>query len=45
MMYGMCSSDAVSTLCFCVEILMHNVSLIHAYMYINNAYNLISIHQ
>ena len=32
MMYGMCSSGAVNTLCqFCVEILMYNVSLTDAY--------------
>ena len=30
---------------FCVEILMYNVSLIHAYMYINNACNFLFTHQ
>ena len=46
LMYGMCSSGAVSTLCFVWKfscIMFH--SLIHAYMYINNTCNLISIHQ
>ena len=46
MMYGMCSSGTVSTLCFVCTfscIMFH--SLIHAYMYINNACNLISVHQ
>ena len=47
MMYGMCSSGAVSTLCFVWTfwcIMFH--SIIHAYMYIiNNACNLISVHQ
>ena len=46
MMYGMCSSGAVNTI-FCVEILMYNVSLTHSclYVYINNACNLMSVHQ
>ena len=46
MMYGTCSSGAVSTLCFVWKfscITFH--SLIHAYMHINNACNLISVYQ
>ena len=44
--YGMCSSGAVSTLCFvwkfaCITFHL----LIHACMYINYACNLIDIHQ
>ena len=46
MMYGLYSSGAVNTLCFVWKfscITFH--SLIHAYVYINNASNLISTHQ
>ena len=46
MMYGMCSSGAVSTLCFVWKfscITFHSLS--YAYMYIHNACNLISVHQ
>ena len=40
----MCASGAMSTL-FCVEILMYNVSLIHACIYINDACNFIFTQQ